>query len=288
MSPLLSRGRKRSFTLIELLVVIAIIAILIGLLLPAVQKVREAAARAKCQNNLKQLGLALHNFQSANDYLPPMDGPQKATSTGGDRGDLFYWLLPYLEQENLFKLHKNPSYSWTLPGETDPGPIVSAEIKGFLCPSDGSNMPVQMWGGGWAGGNYVANWQVFADPGTWNMAINPRIPASFSDGTSQTQVFAEKIMRNSSTGTSPLWGHGNWDYNWLPAYQTYYSNGPGSVFQLQPRPGFDYWRASTAHTGGMNVCMGDGSVRNLSPGISGNTWWASCTPAAGDVLGTDW
>lgn len=201
-----SEGRRsrprRGFTLIELLVVIAIIAILIGLLLPAVQKVREAAARMKCTNNIKQMSLALHNANDANGRLPPLAGTYGAAYFA----PLFFHVLPFIEQDNVSKAATISGY--IIPLYQTPGPsggssrLRQTPIQTYKCPSDptlGTNVATD-----WLPGDssYGGNWQVFGRvPFTAPTAGTPaaewdgaaRIPGTFSDGTSNTVVFAEKL-----------------------------------------------------------------------------------------------
>jgi prepilin-type N-terminal cleavage/methylation domain-containing protein/prepilin-type processing-associated H-X9-DG protein len=309
-------GRWRGFTLIELLVVIAIIAILIGLLLPAVQKVREAAARMKCGNNLKQMSLGMINMSdSYTGKMPPGIGNYPGGAIGGNPrgsnwsfgGPLFY-LLPYIEQDNLYKWCKNPNGSGYDPeqgvGPASQGGVMNQAVKTYLCPSD----PTANNGtSGWASvGSYVYNGMIFqAD---W--VGYSTFPASISDGTSNTILFTETYALGSSNGggDQTLWW---WDYN---SFQTpTSSNGDCGGFNfygtaytpmIAPPPTFcaqntHAWtwggkasvcmcRAVSPHTGGINVGLADGSVRFVSGNISGTTWFAACTPSGGETLGNDW
>lgn len=320
--PLLRQQHSRSaYTLIELLVVIAIIAVLIAMLLPAVQKVREAANRTACANNLKQMGLALQAYQSAISRLPPEYG--YTGNDAGDYGTLFFHMLPYCEQTNPFEdayTAGGPSVTyWGLEFEKLTGHdlrtsgIEGTFVKVYVCPSDVTAALVNPdWG--WSGGSYGGNFRVFGNltgtetvtvsdgvtsPNVANWQGSASIPESFSDGTSTTLLLAEKIGICDTSGVYPDGdvGGGNmwtrWDYldYWQPTFAAFIT-GAGSLFQVHPLP---YTHggpcnpvlAQSLHTGGMNSCLADGSVRFLSGGMSGSNWWALCTPAGGDDPGYD-
>jgi prepilin-type N-terminal cleavage/methylation domain-containing protein/prepilin-type processing-associated H-X9-DG protein len=191
---------RRAFTLIELLVVIAIIAILVGLLLPAVQKVRGAAARTKCANNLKQVGLALHNYLTTNDRLPPNG---VFTYTSGAMVQTSPWsatsrILPYIEQESLFR-----SIDFNTPYSSQPG-ITSQRVATYICPSEindkGSGTDPTYGNKNWTL-NYAVNmgtWPVFTTKAGamqyGDGAFSPNRgygPPAFADGMSNTLALAE-------------------------------------------------------------------------------------------------
>ena len=303
--------RRSGFTLIELLVVIAIIAILIALLVPAVQKVREAAARTQCANNMKQMSLALHSFEDANRALPPL-----ANWAGGrfpgTYGCPHVFILPYIEQQNLWNdmlqypypgFANGLRYAWWS-GVNGDNPY-SQTIPIYFCPSDpttttGLNTPT-----GWGGTSYAANAQVFAHTdatlGTQSDWDRRASIAKIRDGSSNTIAWAERYVDcyanpNSSQAGGSLWGV-MWG-PWWPIFMadatgggaSYVGMGTNSMFQLTPgsSSACDTYRAHSIHSGGIQVGMLDGSVRVVNPGVQQLTWWYACNPSDGQPLPPDW
>jgi len=309
--------KSRGFTLIELLVVIAIIAILIGLLLPAVQKVREAAARMQCSNNLKQMGVAIHNYASANqDKLIP--GMAPFTGSNGYPGGNFHWqMMPYIEQGTIpaTLAASNVYYSWGAAGSVN-GQTSSTAVKTYRCPSDptpGSGGGRGNDGGGWPVTSYFRNYFVF-DSGGGRDAITGHYwtlsrytVGNIPDGTSNTVGVVERyadINGGVSGGTqySSLYTHhGQERYHWgYSQWSSVYPTGNGaygpvqnyggiSVPQIGVRPNQAYYyMANSGHSTSILVLLMDGSVRGVAAGVSQATWNNAISPDDGNPLGANW
>lgn len=319
-----SRRVHQGFTLIELLVVIAIIAILIGLLLPAVQKVREAANKMSCTNNMKQIGLACHGYNNDFSKLPSIYYEY------GPRGPLFFMLLPYIEQNalwtasrtaNLYSTTNSPDVYYQIPTTNGLTRMACTyPIKSYFCPTDISWGQQGIWQPGWVSNedpaglwmpcNYGINFQVFGNPDAGdvpysNLQTTLSVPG-ISDGSSNTVLFGEKY-RSCNQDYSPLWGHGWWNVSYMPVFafgsrdgQTGYVSqsefvgmvGVNAKFQnVVPsawNPQCNPALTQLIHTSGMNTAMGDGSVRNVSAAISPTSWWTVLTPNGGESPPSDW
>jgi prepilin-type N-terminal cleavage/methylation domain-containing protein len=293
-SSLLGRT-SRGFTLIELLVVIAIIAILIALLVPAVQKVREAAARTQCTNNLKQIALSTHGFNDTYRKLPPAWGPDSGTDTSnsganpfpGQVGTLHFYILPFIEQTPLYNLANGNSYN-----------IRASVVPIYLCPSDGTAYGDNIQRNGFASTNYAANLSVFLPRGVGNLVT------AMPDGTSNTVTFAERFVHCAPTSggvTDPAWAnHPSFNYGWdAPAFGWLEALGSGISPSINPGFGIPFQTAPAAanciyqltqssHSGSMMVALGDGSVRGLQSSLSVLTWTYACNPRDGSPLPEDW
>jgi len=323
----LSSLRRRAFTLIELLVVIAIIAILIGLLLPAVQKVREAAARSQCANNLKQLGLAYHNYAGPNDnaFPPSYILTGTPTSSFSFHGWGTY-LLAYIEQDNLGRNYDFKTSIFSNPNKT----IIQTPIKIMQCPSApnprvynfdatplanaiyGTSLPAGSLAYTAAAADYMPVSGVMGS--LWGLmgatpdnqrrgAQQPNLKTtilSITDGTSNTMLLAEIAGKNdryvkgqrvaTSSEQGGGWGDPLTGENWLSGTDANVTTSPGSclVGCTNRQPvGSTAWGLYSFHPGGTQVLLADGSVRFLSAGVSPKTVGYLVTIGNGDQLGND-
>jgi prepilin-type N-terminal cleavage/methylation domain-containing protein/prepilin-type processing-associated H-X9-DG protein len=316
--------RRSGFTLIELLVVIAIIGMLMGLLLPAIQKIRTTAARLQCSNNLKQIILALHNYHDTKGSLPP-------SRTLVYRFSAHAHILPFLEQDSLYQ-----TINWNA-DVFDPTNDLprGTRLKVFLCPADNDAYVPD----GLAATNYrvnegtsIVNGYGKSDEEGVNLSMPPPNGPFFNssrgrltditDGTSNTAGVSEHIIGDFSNaiatlesdtfhpGTYPStadqamadcmaidWtnlayqGRSTVGAPWLQGYHsttTYYHAAPPGFRSCMFPPNRIMTTANSKHTNGVNVALCDGSVRFVSYSISLSTWRALGTIAAGDLLGNDW
>lgn len=296
---------RRGFTLIELLVVIAIIAVLIALLLPAVQQAREAARRSSCQNNLKQLGLALHNYHDTIGSLPP----GRFNCCWGT------WqmsILPYLEQGNVYNLYQNlggtdatgPRYG----GAPNNQNVTSKRFTVLTCPSDEPNAPIGSAPNRLTSHNYAVNYGAtgMAQQANLNGVLFKEAPfsnirtfglRSLQDGTSNTMLMAEVLQGiGSDLRGFTWWG----DASGYSAYLPPNSSDPDMIYSAgycNNRPEINLpcavsttalptmFASRSRHTGGVQVVLGDGSCRFISENINLATWRNLASTRDGQTLG---
>ncbi len=316
--------RRRAFTLVELLVVIAIIGVMVGLLLPAVQSAREAARRMSCGNNLKQISLAMLNYESTYKRLPAggihMNGYGQSSSSTSWGPSWAVLLLPFIEQGAL-----HDKYNFDLPRARENPTVVGTKVQPYLCPSDEGeinhvNNDVQFARGNYAvnGGSGTAfaggDYEKKIARGPFSMGGPPSTLASLKDGTSNVLLVSELVIANRASSTRGAWAYPTGVYF---SGGSRYGNPPDPQVFLKPngnalddanadRPSScsTHWNtdrqlrciaanpndrafqtARSHHPGGVQAARGDGSVAFISDAVNLATWLRLLSQADGEVLG---
>ena len=315
------RRNRFGFTLIELLVVIAIIAILIALLLPAVQQAREAARRTQCRNNLKQIGLALHNYLDTTASVIPRgvnhpSGPGCCCVTdNGEVGHTIHtMLLPYMDQAPLYnRINFNVQAQ-----NTANQAIWETPISGFVCPSAIAPPRIGSWptarhhnypaagtahgyglcgvhGADTTNGIFASRWGLINRGTDGILGTADDVPvgrpmrmATISDGLSNTMAFSE--FASDQPGSLPAATSHPYGFSW---FIPYFGSSQFSILRNatpnNPAPTYstthNWGTARSAHEGGVHALLMDGGVRFISENIDGGTWVALGTPLTGEVLG---
>lgn len=311
--PIPSR-RARGFTLIELLVVIAIIGVLVALLVPAVQAAREAARKTQCTNNLKQIGLALTQYEGTHKAFPPAKiFSGHCTAKNGGQGFTlnttgFALILPYMEQSNV---HKAMNFSVaSVADAVTPNTIVLGDptanttaigvtITTFICPTDITSQPYN----GAQRSNYLFNGGAYTDQdciasgqpqkalqGAFFNDISTKIDLDFRDGLSSTVLVGESVQNKFDPTFGPYWGGGYFTSSHGRVLSP--AVGPTSKFYLpnaawmEPNPAkLPYaYVFSSRHNGGVHSVFGDGSVKFLKNSIDGAIWYSIHTIKNGEIV----
>jgi prepilin-type N-terminal cleavage/methylation domain-containing protein/prepilin-type processing-associated H-X9-DG protein len=301
-----SVSRRSGFTLIELLVVIAIIGVLIGLLLPAVQKVRDAANRATCQNNLKQIGLAVHNYEDTFGFIPGNTQDEGGWSWSYQQNARSWsWLarlLPYVEQDALYREMNIPNNTFG----TD-ATLLQTGLKVFFCPADTAQgtgtdtlranlqgVPITLsnykgvTGSCWAYGTYSYNGGAcdglthgdgMFDRDSMEAGQMPNSLAKVPDGTSNTFLAGEDLPVYNAHCTWP-YANGSLGTCAIPPNQNV-PNGGGDIYTGWP----DLYSFRSRHSGGLQFVFADGSVHFISQSIALTTYRALATRNGGEIIG---
>lgn len=300
----LSQPRRNAFTLVELLVVIAIIAMLVTLLVPAVQSARAAARRTHCVNNLKQLGLAIHNMESTYGVLPPFSAQNQNTEVTVDgpyKGvvgfTVFNWMLPFIEEQALYDACVQERGFL----RAEPGAPNAEAVTAYLCPSEPNRAGPKGEGRGlidgiggptnWGISNYAANYLVFGNPRKKDVEGSTKF-SQIPDGLSKTVMFGERYGNCTNAGTlrsgiyTSLWSDAT--SFWRPVFcinnlsRTPVEAGFPACGKFQVAPNFmdncDASRAQSPHQAGMHCGFGDGSVKLFNGDIEAETWAQVCDP----------